>query len=97
MKIITKDMIRKGYKKGIIYLDTAPGEEYGTVCWIGGFWFFFGGELGDSVTPEQYKKDIPEETIIDEIHYTLEDFRKNKEDFGDEYFYYYYYLQENLS
>lgn len=97
MEIITKEMVTEAYKQGLVRLDTiAPDEEFGTICRIGDCWFFFGGELADSLSPEEYKKDIPEETIIEEVYHTLEDFRKNKEDFGDEYLYYYYYLEENL-
>ena len=90
MKTITKSMVRKGYKRGIIRLVDMNDE---TVCFIGDNWFYF-DLLGEDYTPEQYKTIVPEDTIIQEIFSALESFR-NMSEFKDEYLYYYEYLVEN--
>ena len=69
--LFTKDLIEKGFKQGLINLILSPNGD-GIACKIGNGtvsnWFYFGGltaEEYDSV--EQYQKDIPEETIVQEI------------------------------
>ena len=95
MNTITKDMVADGYKQGLIRLATL---EYaaGIVCVIGDNWFYFGGTTAEEMTVEEYKKAIPEDTIISEIYETLEDFKDDFDTFDDEYMYYYYYLLETL-
>lgn len=93
MSKITKDMIKRGYKQGLVKLVIEPNMESEVVCQIGDNWFYFGGITAEEKTVEEYKKVIPEETIISEIYETLDGFR---DEFDDEYMYYYYYLLENL-
>lgn len=96
MNTITKDMIKRGYEQGLIKLVTDPNMESGVVCQIWDNWFYFGGTTAEEMTVEEYKKAIPEDTIISEIYETLEYF-KDTDTFDDEYLLYYYYLLENLS
>lgn len=103
---ITKQMIEQGYKQGIIKLTTeeeycgniSANDEYeGVICQIGEYWFWFGGEKAEEYTAKEYKNNIPEETIIDEIFDTLSAFSEDLDTFEDEYLYYYYFLKENIS
>ena len=95
MEKITKDMVVNGYKQGLIRLAIV---EYavGVVCVIGDNWFYFGGDLAEISTVEEYKKYVSEENIIQKIYDTLKMFSEKTEMFGDEYLYYYWYLKENL-
>ena len=93
MKLITKDMIKRGYNQGIIKLITSPNAN-GIVCQIGDNWFYFGGSTAEEYNDvEEYKNAIPTSNIIKDIYEVLKDF---KTAFEDEYLYYYAYLKENL-
>lgn len=94
MNTITKDMIKRGYEQGLIKLVTDPNMESGVVCQIWDNWFYFGGTTAEEMTVEEYKKAIPEDTIISEIYETLEEF---KTEFTDEYMLYYSILKEYLA
>lgn len=92
---ISKDMIREGYTQGVVRLIISPHND-GIACQIGENWFYFGGytaEEYDSV--EDYRRDIPVETIVDEIYDVLDEF-SNDLGFVDEYNYYKSYLLEKL-
>lgn len=91
-KCITRNMVKIGYDNGLICLDWDSNFYYSTVCWIGGFWFYFDGERADDVSPEEYKKLVPKSEIIDLIYDALEELRFD--DYEDEYLYYYYYLKD---
>ena len=41
--MIIKDAIRNGMRKHVISFVVDPNMEHGTVCKIGGLWFYFGG------------------------------------------------------
>ena len=84
---ITKDEIKNGLRKGFVKLVTDPNMESGTVCQIGDNWFYFGGPTAEDMTPEEYRKNIPEEDIVNEIFDTLDAFRKDRYFLG-EYEYY---------
>lgn len=62
MEKITKDMVVNGYKQGLIRLAIV---EYavGVVCVIGDNWFYFGGDLAEISTVEEYKKYVSEESL----------------------------------
>lgn len=91
MKEITLKQVENGFKSGVVRLTTGPMEN-GTVCQIGEHWFYFGGMTAEEESPDEYRRNVPEEDIIQEIFDTLESFRKS--DFTDEYLYYYYILTE---
>lgn len=103
---ITRDMIASGYKQDVIRLTTGKefsdyygfldDKDIGVLCVIGDYWFYFGGEEADLLSVAEYKKNFSEDTIIDQIHSTLEAFAEDEELNGDEYRYYYYYLKECL-
>lgn len=93
--MITKEMIKLGYKQGIVELVSSPNSD-GIVCRIGDNWFYFGSfTAAEYESVEEYKRDIPTETIVNEILAVLEDF-KNQPENKDEYDYYDAYLQEKL-
>lgn len=77
-----------GIEKGVISFI----NEYGTVCSIGDYWFYFGGMTAEEMTPDEYIEAIPMEDIVNDVYSTLEDFRNNV-DFRDEYNYYEAYLK----
>lgn len=87
--MITKELIRKGIELKVIRLEADPHgcNGRGTVCAIGEYWFYFGGETAEELTPDEYQENVPMEEIIDEIFDVLEEFRKT-EDFAGEYGYY---------
>lgn len=95
---ITREMVRKGLSSGYIVLANIPESANETVCKIGENWFFFGGLTAEGLTPEEYRKAVPFEDIVNEIYDTLEAFRQsNLDEFKDEYNYYETFLlkQEN--
>lgn len=91
MKEITLKQVENGFKSGVVRLTTGPMED-GTVYQIGEHWFYFGGMTAEEMSPDEYRRNVPEEDIIQEIFDTLESFRKSG--FTDEYMYYYYILDE---
>ena len=93
--MITRKLVQLGYEQGIVQLILDPLQS-GIACQIGEHWFWFGGATAEEYeTVEAYKQDIPEETIINEIYYVLEDFGKHAE-CEAEYGYYEAYLLENI-
>lgn len=93
-KCITKRMLELGYEQGIVRLELEELSCAETICKIGDNWFYFGGELAEELSPEEYVKAVPKEDLLQEIITVLEDF---KTEFPDEYLYYYYYLKENIA
>ena len=94
MNTITKTMVKRGYEQNLIKLITDPNMEAGVVCQIWDNWFYFGGMTAEEMTVEEYKKDIPEDTIIDEIYNALNEL---KTEFADEYLLYFSILNNYLS
>ncbi len=92
--MIRKELIARGYKQGTITLKTDPNMESGTVAAIGDYWFYFGGLTAEEMSPEEYRKNIPEDDIIREIWDVLNDFRTEN---PDEYAYYENFLMESVS
>lgn len=98
--MITKEMFQEAWDKGLVKLTTpseflndgTQGDE--TVGCIGDYWFFFGGELADELSPAEYALEVPKETIINEMFETINDFSKHP-DSRCEYDYYEAYLLEN--
>ena len=82
--MITQRMILEGYRNGIVRLIDSPNRD-GTVCQIGDEWFYFGGEAAEGVTPEEYKKAVPEDGIVDEIYFVLKDFLSSGGEFLESY------------
>lgn len=89
--VITEDIVRRAYRQGIIKL---VGDDE-TVCQIGDYWFWFGGETAEAYSAKEYAACIPEDTIIQEIYKTLSDF-KDTAGYEYEYLYYKYFISENL-
>lgn len=91
---ITKDVIRQGLSSGYIKLINCPQSNAETVCEINGNWFYFGGHTAEGLLPEEYKKVVPFEDIVNEIFNTLEDFRESDwDEYKDEYAMYECYLR----
>lgn len=91
MKKTSQEMVKKGFQSGIAQLVTDPNLESGTVCQIGESWFCFGGMTAEGMTPEEFRRDIPEEDIVQEVYEALNGL---KQESPDEYLYYYYILTE---
>lgn len=99
--MITKEKIRKGISQGIIRFVTEPGNveagiETGTVCAIGEYWFYFGGQTAEDETPGEFIKNVDIEDVINDIFTVLEEFRTHGDVFGDEYDYYDAILDEQI-
>ena len=92
---ISSNEIREGLDLGIVRLITDPNMDEGTVCEIGGSWFYFGGMTAEEMTPEEYLENIPQEDIVREIVETLQEF-ENELEYSDEWAYYRAVLDENL-
>ena len=105
--LLTKEMVERGYKQGIIKLTTyfeftdnnyrTEDDNVGVICAIGDYWFYFGCEEAGNSTVEEYKKNIPEDIIIEEIYNALLGLGDDWDLNGDECMYYYYYLDERLN
>jgi hypothetical protein len=102
---ITKEMISHSYKQGVVRLTTdtefyappAANDDVGVVCAIGDSWFYFGGEEAETSTVKEYTANIPEESIITQIHDTILSLAKDWDLNGDECMYYYTYIKEHLT
>lgn len=91
---ITKDIIRQGLSSGYIKLINCPQSTAETVCQINNNWFYFGGQTAEGLLPEDYKKVVPFESIVDEIYNTLEAFRQSDwDEYKEEYAMYESYLR----
>ena len=91
MDMITKKKIKDGIKEHLVEFTLDPNMGSGTVCRIGDWWFYFGGETAEEMNPDEFLKCVPEDDIVDEIFEALESFRQNEE-CADEYEYYDYVL-----
>lgn len=91
-----EDLIRNGIASGYVKFIVDPNMEAGTVCSIGDYWFYFGGETADAQSPEEYISNTPTEEVIKNVCNAL---RGLREELGseDEYLYYYYYLLEHTN
>lgn len=94
--MITKEMVRDGIRNGSIHFVKDPNMERGTVCQIGSYWFYFGGETAEGMQPEEYLRAVSSEDIASEVYDTLEEFRVSGEEFEAEYAYYEAYLIERM-
>lgn len=92
--MITKEMVSEGIHNGSVRFVADPNMEGGTVCKIGEYGFYFGGETAEEMQPEDYLRAVPMDDIVNEVFDVLEDFRRYDETFGDEYAYYEAYLIE---
>lgn len=92
--MITKNMVKEGYKKGIIKLIPSPNYD-GIVCKIGDYWFYFGGITAEECDDvDEYKSVVLESDIVNDIYEVLNDFFCYG-DCIDEYVYYEHYLKEH--
>lgn len=85
--IITVNTIAKGLRSGLISLVKNPQQEIGTVCQIGEYWFYFGGETAEEYDPKEFQDNVPFDDIVSEIYDTLMAF-KEESPINTEYFYY---------
>ena len=92
--MITKKLVAQAYRQGKITLKIDPNMESVTVAAIGDNWFYFGGITADEMSPEEYKNNVPENDIINEIWDVLDEFRTEN---PDEYAYYESVLLESQS
>ena len=90
---ITRKMIEKAYEEGLVKIIDSPHDD-GTVCKIGEYWFYFGGETEAEMTASEYIANVSKENIINEIITVLDDFYGD-ETFEDEYGYYFAIINHN--
>ena len=94
---ITKEMLEKGYEKGLVRITARDAsEELEPVAVIGEYWFYAFGMEAESRTVAEFLKNTPAEDIINDIYTTLEAFREDPDDYEAEYGYYASYLREHL-
>ncbi len=74
--MITEQMIADGYDKKLVRLMNSPNDD-GTVCRIGDYWFYFGGQRAECMSAEEYRTNTHRNDIIREIFETLDDFKKD--------------------
>lgn len=94
---LTEKEILVALRNGRIQLITDPNMKSGTVCQIGEHWLYFGGQTAEEMTPEAYRRCVPEEDIANEIKGALDSFLSYCSEYSecvDEYLYYLYYLRE---
>lgn len=92
--IITKDTIHKGLESGLITLIKNPQQDTGTVCQIGEYWFYFGGETAEEYGPKLLQYLVPYQDIESEIYDALMQFKENEEN-KSEYLYYLAMFEES--
>ena len=92
--MITKDDVRKAYRRGIISLELDPNTHHGTVAMIGDEWFYFGGQEADELDPLFYKIALSEGEIVNALYEVLDEF---KTEMPREYDYYDRIFHENES
>jgi len=94
--MITYEMIQLGCAKNlinIVYSDFVQS----VVCYIGSFWFLFGGVAAfDASSVEEYKASVSEEELLGAIYDALNAMKEDAVSI-DEYRYYECYLREQLS
>lgn len=102
-KRITIPEVIAGFESGLIQLiDTGRYPYYGigVACKIGygtlSNWFYFAGWEGESMTADEYLRDIPMTTIADEIVRVLDDFQHGDEAGHDEWLFYRHLIDENM-
>lgn len=100
-KRITAQEVQAGFESGLIQLidaDCYPYYGVGVACKIGygtlSNWFYFAGWEGENMTATEYLRDIPMETIVDEIVRVLDDFQNGDEADHDEWLFYRYLIDE---
>lgn len=91
---ITVQDVRAGFKSGLVRLTD---DDFGDVVCEIGFgvsknWFWFGGEEAEGTTADEYLRDIPMDTIIDDVVATLKGFQQ---DDPDEWMFYRQMLDEH--
>ena len=91
--MITKVMVRDGIRNGSIRFIRDPNMDHGTVCQIGGDWFYFGCLKAEELNPDEYIETVPEDDVVGLIFNTLEEFRED-DIFDVEYAYCEAYLTE---
>ena len=57
--MITKEKISAGLKERLVTLEVDPNMGSGTVCRIGDWWFYFGGETAEEMNPDKFLKCVP--------------------------------------
>ena len=90
---ITPEIIAEGFDNGAVRIIDSPNDD-GAVCGIGESWFHAFGPEGESMTAEEYVRNVPREDIVQKITDTLRDFRATP-GFEDEYAYYKAFLRES--
>lgn len=91
--MITRTMIKNGYEKGIIKLESSPHND-GIVARIGEYCLYFEGLIAEQYNdPNTFKEDLHNDIIIDKIWDVLNEFKKD-EAFQLEYDYYEAILEE---
>ena len=85
--MLTKKDILLGLQNGVVKLVPDPSSETGVMCRIGDGLFYFAGEEGETMTAEEYERNVPQSEIAEEIHEALMSFRYYPE-FFDEYIQY---------
>lgn len=101
-KRIAAQEVLDGFESGLIQLIDADNYPYygiGVACKIGygtlSNWFYFAGWEGENMTAAEYLRDIPMETIVDEIVRVLDDFQNGDEVDHDEWLFYRCLIDEN--
>lgn len=96
--MIEKKQIAQGLMCGIIRLDIDPNMNSGIVARIGENWFYFGGSTAEEYSNvDEYKADIPFDTVVEEIYSVLHEWQElDLEEFRDEAAYYEALLSEKL-
>lgn len=93
--MIKKSQIKQGIRNGTI--EFVKGDKYGcfgTVCKIGLYSFYFGGETAEQESPAEYLLNSNMKDTIDCVWEALNEFIRGTDDDKDEYNYYEAVLKE---
>ncbi len=98
---ITAQEVQAGFESDLIHLIDANGHPYygdGVACEFGSGWlsnwFYFAGPEGESMTAEEYLRNVPMEDIIREIVEVLDDFQHGDKADYEEWLFYRYMIDD---
>ena len=96
---VPKELLQKGLRAGLIqFIPEIPETGVGVMARIGEGTFFFAGAEGESMTPAEYIKNVPEDDLIEELFDAVNSAPINgeTEDVSTEAMYYRFWLEESL-
>lgn len=91
---LTIEQIRRAINMGLIKFVVDPNLESGTVCSIGEYWFYFGGEAAEQEFPDTFLANADMDEVARDISESIDALKQIS---PDEHQYYISYVLEGLA